>query len=350
MEKIRDNEVVTALSIYSCRVSACIATLDKEGFPNIVGLGKSEGKLLGGRGVLDVDILSMAIRDSLKIAQEEANLSSPKTFVSVTGGSITSEKSRGMVRLSQRGEEITERNIRDVLKVANTIPINISREIIHSIPQDFIIDGQGDIKNPVGLSAVKLEAETLLITAHTPFLHNIIKSLNLAGLELEDIVFSGIALSKCLLSADTLEKGIVLLEIDNNFTALSFFFDNVLRGVDIQQKSVIRDGVLESLKENIDRMCGNKPISKVILIGGGYIHEDFIEKVDSIFGIPSQVAYARNIRSSAKDINGPSYLTSIGLALYGLEQRKKDFADKKGGLGILHKVTKRMGELLEEYF
>ena len=350
MEKIKKENIVTAISIYSSRVSSCIAILDEGMRPNIAGLGKTDGKLLGSKGVLDIDILSRTIRRSLDAAREEANIASPKAFVSITGGSINSEKSRGMVKLSQKGKEITDRDVRAALKVANTIPINVAKEIIHSIPQDFIVDGQDDIKEPVGLHGVKLETEALLITAHIPFLQNVIKALNLAGVELEDVVFSGIALSQCLLSQETEKKGVILIEIDSNFTAVSFFFDNILRGINIQPKSVIIDGVLEVLKESVDRIRNNKPISKIILTGGGYIHEDFIEKADSVFGIPSQIAYARNIIGSSKDINNPAHLTAIGLALYGFEKRRDKVALRKGKLGILQRATRRMGEFLEEYF
>lgn len=350
MEKVNKGDIIQAISIYSSMVSSCIATLDDGANPNIVGLGKSEGRLLGGKGVLDIDTLSRAIRDSLSIAQEESSLVYPKAFVSISGGSIKSEKSRGMVKLGQRGEEISERGVREVLKVANALPIDIEREIIHSIPQDFIIDGQNNVKNPVGLYGVKLEVDALLITAHLPFLQNIIKSLNLSGIELEDIVFSGVAASHSLLSPQENEqKGIVLIEIDNNFTALSVFFDNVLIGVGIEEKSIITDGVLERLKAKVDKIRGNKPISKILLAGGGYVHEDFIEKVDSIFGIPSQMAYTRNVRGSAKEMNNPAHLTSIGLALYGLQNRR-DSIGKGNNLGLLHKISRRVGEFINEYF
>ena len=151
MEKVKKADIVAAISIYSSRVSACIATLDKEAYPNIAGLGKSEGKLTGAKGVLDIDALSKAVRDSLKMAQEEAGVECSRALISISGANIESEKSKGMVKLGQRSEEISDKNVREVLKVAGTIPLDVEREIIHSIPQDFVVDGQSNIKNPVGL-------------------------------------------------------------------------------------------------------------------------------------------------------------------------------------------------------
>jgi cell division ATPase FtsA len=349
MEKVKKNDIVTTLSIYSSRVSTCVAILDKDNCPSVIGLGKADGKLLGEKGVLDIDGLTKAIRDSLRLAQEEADIESPKAFVGISGCSLNSEKSRGIVKLNHRGEEISDKNVREVLKVANAVPINFDREIIHSIPQEFIVDGQGSIRNPVGLYGVKLEVESLLITAYLPFLQNIIKALNLAGVELEDFVFSGVAASQCLLSQETEGKGVILIEIDNHFTALSVFFDNLLRGVYIQPKSVIADGVLEVLKEKLDVIRSNKPISKIILAGGGYIHEDFIEKVDTVFGIPSQMAYPNNLKGTAKNINDPAYLASIGVAYYGLAKKKEDM-NRKRSLNTLAKIYKQVTTFFNDYF
>jgi len=349
MEKINKKNAVAALSVYSSRVSACVAVLGEDGLANVIGLGKSEGKFMGSTGILDIDALSGALRDSLKIAQEESGTDLSRVLVGVTGGSIGSEKSRGMVRLSHKSEEITQRRIREVMKVADVIPAGIEKSVIHSIPQHFTVDGQGGIKNPTGLYGVKLEAETLLITAPVPFLQNTVKCLNMAGLDAEDIVFSGIAASRCLLSGQGGEGGVVLMEIDNNFTVLSIFFDGTLIAVDVYGKSVISDGAIEVLKKKIDKIRGGRPVSRVILAGGSYVHEDFIEKMEAVFGVPSQAAYARNIRGSAKDINNPANITSIGLAVYGLMRKKENMARRKGG-GLLGEATRKVGDFLSEYF
>lgn len=350
MEKVKREDIVTGVSIHSSRVSACIAVSGEDGEPIITGLGRAEGRLLGAKGVLNIDALSRAMRGALNAAEAEAGAASPKAFISVSGGSLNIEKSRGIIKLSQKGTEITDKNVRDVLKVADTVSANLESEIMHSIPQSFVVDGQKNVENPTGLYAVKLEVEALLVMAQIPFLQNVVKALNLAGVDMEDIVFSGIALSKCLLSQKTEDKGVALMEIDNNYTVNSLFYDNILKGIDVQEKSAISEGVLEAMKINLDKMRGEKPISKIILSGGGYIHEDFIERVNSIFGIPSSVAYARNIRGMAKDINNPAHLASTGLALYGFQKRRENLNGVKAGSTILEKISKSVGIFIEEYF
>ncbi|MBL7070688.1 MAG: hypothetical protein ISS26_00740 [Candidatus Omnitrophica bacterium] len=350
MEKIKKDNIITAISVHSSRVSACISALSKEEGLLVTGLGKSEGRLLGGKGVLDIDVLSRAIRKALRMAREESGSEGQKAFISVSGGNIFSEKSRGIAKLNLRGEEITDKNIKDALKVANTMPINIEKEIIHSIPQDFVVDGQSDIENPVGLYGVKLEIEALLVMAHVPFLQNIVKAMNLAGIDMEDIVFSGIASSKCLLSAETEKKGVILLEIDNSYTSGCLFYDNLLRGTAVVEKSVIQDGVLEELKSKLDKIRRDKTVSKIYLTGGGFIHEDFVEKVNLIFGIPSETSYVRNAKGRARDIKNTSHLTSIGLALYGAERRLEGLTRRKGRPRILQKISRSVGDFISDYF
>ena len=257
MEKMKSKDIISSLSINSSNVAACVMTLDEEKSPFILGLGKAEGRLLGSRGVLNIDELSKAIKDSLRKAQSEAGYKSPKVVISITGGSLSSEISRGIVKLSSKGEEIRARHVKAALKIAEAIPVDSAKDILHSIPQDFIVDGQSGISNPTGLNGVKLETETMLVTAHAPFLQNVVKAMNLSGIELEDVVFSGLANYQCLAADETIGQGIVLIEIDNNFTTLSVFYDNTLRGIHIEQESVIADSVLERLKVGMDRIRNN---------------------------------------------------------------------------------------------
>ncbi|MEA3305330.1 MAG: cell division protein FtsA [Candidatus Omnitrophota bacterium] len=349
MEKVKKKDVLTALAIGSSRVSVCVAALDREACVNLIGLGKSDGRLMGGRGVFEIDALAKAMRDALKTAREEAGVTCPKTLVSISGGNISIERSAGMVKVGQRGGEISRKNVRDAIKMAEAVPIAIEKELIHSIPQDFIVDGQEGIKNPVGLYGIKLEVKSLLITAHFPFLQNITKCLNLAGTELDNVVFSGIASSKSL-SNEAEGKGVILLETDNNFTVISVFFDNVLKGAKVHECCVTSEGALGFLRQKADEIRGNNPVSKVILAGNTFVREDFIERVESVFGIPAQMGCLRNIKGSAKDMYNPAHLTSIGLALYGFEKRRENTGSKKRGFGLIRKLTRRVSGFMDEYF
>ncbi|MBN1871322.1 MAG: hypothetical protein JW800_02000, partial [Candidatus Omnitrophica bacterium] len=181
-------------------------------------------------------------------------------------------------------------------------------------------------------------------------LQNVVKAMNLSGIELEDLVFSGLAAFQCLMSDDTKEQGIALIEIDDNFTTLSVFYDNVLRGVCVEQKSVIALNVLERLKGEMNRIRDGRPISKIILLGSSYVHEDFIDNVNTVFGIPSHAAYIKNIRGKSKDITNPTYLTSIGASLYGFDARARAYGHRELRFGLIRKATRRVEEFIDEYF
>lgn len=350
MEKINKENIVTALNIGSTRVSACVAKRDAAGTVSIVGMGRAEGKLMGKKGVLDIDTMSSAIRVSLKMAEVESGVETARAFVSISGANITSEKGRGMVKLGKKGEEIFNRHVKSALRVAEAVPISMEKEIIHSISQNFTVDGQSGIKNPIGLYGVKLEVEALIIAADVPFLQNVIKCLNIAGVELEDVVFSGIATARCVFPKELETGGIVLIEADSNFTSLSIFFDNVLRGIDVYDKNIFQEGALEYLRDITDSMRGARPISKIIITGSSFLPEEIIERLETVFRVPSQIGYPRNIKGSAKDINNPIYMTSIGLAVYGLEKRLAALPGAGSKLGFFHKMIGNLKALFTEYF
>ncbi len=347
---VNKENIVAAVNIGSSRITACIANIEPDGSTSVVGLGKADGKFMGKKGVLDIDILSNAIRYSLKAAEQEAGTAVSRAFVSISGANITSERSRGMARLGKRGEEISNRHIRSVLRVAEAVPLGLEREIIHSIPQSFVVDGQDSIKNPIGLYGVKLEVDALLIVADMPFLQNVIKCLNVAGVELEDAIFSGIATAASVFPKEEEPGGVILIEADNSFTSLSVFFDDVLRGADVCDRNILQEGVLESLRDATDKIRGTRPISKIIIAGSSFLPEEIIERLETVFRVPAETGYPRNIKGSARDINNPAYITAMGLAIYGAEKRSSEVPMMSSKLGLFNKVVNRLKSLFTEYF
>lgn len=350
MEKINKENMVAALSIGSSRISACVAGIDITGAVRIIGLGKAEGKLMGKKGVLDVDIMSHAMRSSLKMAEIEAGIETARAFVSVSGANIISEKGRGMIKLGKKGEEIFSRHVKSALKVAEAMPLSMEKEIIHSIPQSFAVDGQNGIKNPIGLYGVKLELEALVIAVDAPFLQNIIKCLNIAGVELEDAVFSGIAAARCVFPKEAEPGGIVLIEADTSFTALSIFFDNVLRGVDVYGKNIFQEGALEYLCDATDRMRGMRPVSKIVITGNSFLPEEVIERLETVFKVPSQIGYPRRINGTAKEINNPAHITSMGLAMYGADKKFAASPATGSKMSFFNRIAGRLKAMFNDYF
>lgn len=350
MEKMNRENIITAVNAGSSRITACIANIESDGSIAVMGLGKADGRFMGNKGVLDIDVLSNAMRYALKAAEQEAGLEITRAFAGISGANITSEKSRGMVRLGKRGEEILSRHVKGALRIAEAVPLGMEKEIIHSIPQSFVVDGQGGIKNPLGLCGVKMEVEALLITIDMPFLQNIIKCLNIAGVELEDAVFSGIATAACVFPGKEEPGCAILIEADNNFTSLSVFFDDILRGVDVCGVNILQASAMELLRESAGGICGSRRVSKIIITGSSFLSEEVIERLEAAFKAPVEIGYSRNIKGTARDINNPAYITAMGLAIYGAGKRLADAPAFNSGAGIFKKITGRLKALFTEYF
>jgi len=339
---------VSALALNSNRISASVVRLNEDGEPFVTGLGKFEGRIMGSSGVLDIDRMARGMKTALSKAFEESGDEPKQLLLGVSGASVSCETARGIVKIGNKNGEITKTHLREVMKIAEMLPVDRARQILHSIPQDFILDGQDGIANPLGLAGMKLETETLLVTAYAPFIQNVTKALNLAGKEARDIIFSVFAVSDSVFERQDKPKGVALLEIDDAFTSVSFFYGNLLRGLKVERSSAISEGALERLSKGLDKMRGGRAVSEIILLGGSYVHEDFVEKVNRVFGIPSRMAYLRQVKGSAKDISSPAHIPSISLCLYGLVSSSPDSDIIRQGL--LGRARRRLGEFIEEYF
>lgn len=342
--------IITAMNVGSSRITVCIANIQYDGSIAVIGLGKADGKFMGNKGVLNIDVLSNAMQYALTTAEQEAGFEVAQAFVSISGANITSEKSKGMIRLGKRSEEIFNRHIRNVLRVAEAVPLGLEKEIIHSIPQSFVVDGQDGIKNPLGLYGVKMEVDALLVAADMPFLQNIIKCLNIAGVELEDAVFSGIATAACVFPKEEDPGCVILLEADNSFTSLSVFFNDVLRGIDVCGANILHTSAMESLVKSAGKICGPMPVSKIIITGSSFPSDDIIERLEAAFGVGAEIGYPRTIRGSARDINNPAYITAMGLAIYGAEKRLAEMPIAGPNGSIFNKAVNRLKTLFAEYF
>ena len=141
-----------------------------------------------------------------------------------------------------------------------------------------------------------------------------------------------------------------MLEADSCFTTISFFFDNVLRGLDTSERNINENKILDDLREKIGKIRKQKPISKIIIIGTSFIPEETIEKIESEFGIPAEMGYTRNVAGNAKDLGNPAHITAVGLALHGIERRKESLQKRGAVANFLGRAGMRTREFLEEYF
>ncbi len=229
----RRDEIVVGLDIGTTKICAVVAERVKGGEVRIAGFGSAPSKGLR-KGVV-VNIESTV--DSIGRAVDEAELSSGvevgSIFVGIAGGHIQSCNSRGVVPIGSESKEITRADVEKAISGAKAIAVSIDREIIHAIPQQFYVDGEGGIADPVGLHGLRLEADVHIVTGAVMSAQNIVKCVNSAGLQVEDIVLQPLASSMATLSPIDKEVGVILVDIGGGTTDFIVYGDGSVRNSDV---------------------------------------------------------------------------------------------------------------------
>ncbi|MDP2898468.1 MAG: cell division protein FtsA [bacterium] len=228
----RDN-IVVGLDVGTTKICAVVAERVKGGELRILGFGSAPSKGLR-KGVV-VNIESTV--DSIGRAVDEAELSSGvevgSVFVGIAGGHIQSCNSRGVVPITAPNNEITRADVDKAISAAKAIAVSIDREIIHAIPQQFHVDGEGGIADPVGLHGMRLEADVHIVTGAVMSAQNIVKCVNTAGIQVEDIVLQPLASSMATLSDIDKQVGAILVDIGGGTTDFIVFSDGSVRHSDV---------------------------------------------------------------------------------------------------------------------
>jgi len=194
----------------------------------IIGFNTTTAKGVRKGLVVDIKEATDAVEDSVEKAERMAGHKINKAFISVGGPHISSLNSHGIVAVSNPQGEISEEDVDRVIEAAKAISLSSTRRIIEVIPRDYIVDGQSGIKNPVGMSGVRLEVETHIITASSTNLKNQERILADLGIENEGFVFSGLASAEAVLTNTDKELGVVLVDIGGGKIDLSIYVDGAL--------------------------------------------------------------------------------------------------------------------------
>jgi len=219
------DKVVTGIDIGSSKITTIIAVLQEDLTPNVIGVSSIPSKGLRKGQVVDIEEAVRCITQSLESAERMAGYSVGNAFVTVAGTQIESQNSKGVVAVSDPNGEITQDDVLRVVEAARAISLPSSREILHVIPRFFIIDSQSGIKDPVGMNGVRLEVETHIVTGATTSLRNIAKCISSVGVDVEGMVFSGLASSYSVLTDTERELGVILVDFGGGTTDVTIYTD-----------------------------------------------------------------------------------------------------------------------------
>ena len=225
-----NNNIVVGLDIGTTKICCVIAETGGD-VPEIIGLGSHPSRGMRKGVVVNID----ATVDSIKRAVEEAELMAgfevDSVYVGMAGAHISGFNSHGVI--AARGHEVTRQDMEKALEAARTVNVPLDREIIHVIPQEYIVDGQDGILDPEGINGVRLEAKAHIITASVTSVQNIIRSVNRAGLEVEDLVVEQLAASEAVLDQDEKELGVALVDLGGGTCDIAVYLNGAIRGTSV---------------------------------------------------------------------------------------------------------------------
>lgn len=225
---MRDSHIVVGVDIGSSKIATVIGQAQEE-VVNILGVAEVPSKGIRKGQIVDIEDTASALNQSLDVAERMAGSSIDKVFVSISGVHIDSQNSKGIVAISQPQGEIIPTDIDRVLEAAGAVSIPTTRSIVHVLPKTFTVDGEAGIKDPVGMTGVRLEVDTHIITANTTSVKNIQRVLETeGGVQVNALVFSGFASSLAVLTETEKELGVVMADIGAGITNICIFVDGTI--------------------------------------------------------------------------------------------------------------------------
>lgn len=387
--------VAVGLDLGSTKIAVVIAELDAYGRMKIIGVGHCPSEGLRRGVVVDVDKTVLAIRRAVQEAELMSGVDVLAVNTAVAGEHIGSLNSRGVVAVSGMGGEISESDKARVIEAARAVTVAGGNQVLHVLPQEFYVDGQGGIHDPVGIAGVRLEADVHMVTGSTTAIQNIRNSIVRAGLTVHEVVLQPLAASHAVLSDEEREMGVCLIDIGGGTTDVALFSlgsihhtrvlglggHNVTTDIAVglrtawTQAEAIKRGWGAALPDmvtgeetvEVPGIAGRQPHrverrklasiigmrmeeifalvrdelraagftrppgAGVVLTGGGALIHGSAELAEGVFDLPVRIGYAENVAGVADRISTPDYATAVGLACMGLSRLAVDAGGQPGG-------------------
>lgn len=405
----RDN-IVVGLDIGTTKVCTIVGE-EKDGGIEIVGIGSYPSKGLRKGVVVNIESTVQAIKKSIEEAELMAGCEINNVFTGISGSHIRAFNSHGVIAV--KDGEITRTDIDRVIEAAQAVAIPTDREVIHVIPQEYIVDDQEGIQEPLGMNGIRLEVKVHIVTAAVTSAQNIVKCCNKAGLDVADIVLQQIASSESILSSDERELGVGLIDIGGGTTDIAIYHNNSIKYTTVislggnQVTGDIAVGLrtpsseAEKLKKNfgcamaglIDReetievpiVGGQEPKtvsrqlmgeiieprleeifelarreiiksgyesfipSGIVITGGMSSLEGTAQLAEQVFNLPVRVGKPTNISGLVDVVNSPMYSTGVGLIKFGFTHQS-DARFTQGGGNLFGKLLASMKKWVKEFF
>ncbi len=222
------DRIVAGIDVGTSKIATIIASVSEERPLHIIGVSTVDSKGLRKGQVVDIEDAKLAISVSLEAAERMAGCSVTSAFVSVGGNHIGSQNSHGVVAVANPDKEITTEDVHRVIDAAKAINLSSSRQILHVLPRGFIVDGQEGIADPVGMTGVRLEVDTHIVTGGMTAIRNLEKCVSELGVSVAGLVFGGFAAASAVLSDTEKELGVTLVDVGGGTTDVAVFVEGAL--------------------------------------------------------------------------------------------------------------------------
>jgi cell division protein FtsA len=387
MSKIReDKNLIVGLDIGTSKIVAIVAELQAEGSLKVIGLGQHTSRGLKKGVVINIDSTMQAIQRALEEAELMADCKISAVFTGIAGSHIKSLNSHGMVKI--KDAEVMQADVDRVIDTARAIALPSDQQILHILTQEFIIDGQEDVREPLGMSGMKLEVKVHIVTGAVAAAQNIVKCIKRCGLEVSDLILQPLASSMAVLTEDEKELGVCLVDIGGGTTDIAVFKQGAIRhtavvpiagdqvtndiavafrtptqaaeeikikhGCSLRQLADPREVVevpgvdgreprqlsVQTLAEVIEprivelyelvlselRRSGMEEMiaSGIVITGGSSMMRGMVELGEEIFHMPVRLGMPRYVGGLSEVVSNPRYATGVGLVLMGKQQVERN--------------------------
>lgn len=233
MANLTKSKLVSAIDLGSSKIATVIAQVTSDALSgtesiNIIGVSSVESRGVKKGHIVDIEEAVEAVISSVEAAERMAGYNLESAYVSLGGDHVSSQNSHGVVAVSDPKGEIAVVDVNRVVQAASAVSLPSSREIIHVLPREYMVDGETGVHDPVGMSGVRLEVETHLVTASAAAVKNLKKAINEVGVNVNEFVFTGLAASEAVLTKTEKELGCILVDIGGGTTSIAVFIEGAL--------------------------------------------------------------------------------------------------------------------------
>ena len=404
----KTSELIVGLDIGTTKICAVVGELSPEGV-DVVGIGTASSTGLRKGVVVNIEQTVASIKRALEEAELMAGCEIRTVYAGIAGSHIKGFNSHGVIAV--KGGEVSQKDVERVLDAAKAVAIPLDREVIHILPQEYIVDDQRGIADPLGMAGVRLEVKVHIVTGAVTSAQNIVRSCHRAGLDVADIVLEALASSKAVLTEEEREIGVALVDLGGGTTDLAVFSndsikytsvlalggnnltndiafglrtpmasaerikirhgcaladlvrkDDVIEVISVggrEPRRLSRQVLAEICEPRIEEMLAlvdqeliksglkNSIAAGVVLTGGTALIEGIQELGEQIFNLPTRVGYPMRIGGLKDVVNSPMYATAVGLLLYGAE---KEGVEKSFRIRSEEKVFNRILGRMRKWF